>query len=73
MRQPIASPTRATTPAPITWVSRSAIVRAVSTAARDIGSERKRSIRPVSMSLTIATAVPGAVCASDMPSIPLIR
>ena len=49
------------------------MVRAVSTAARDIGSDRKRSIRPVSISLTIATAVPGAVCASVMPSIPLIR
>ena len=49
------------------------MVRAVSTAARDIGSDLKRSMRPVSMSLTTATAVPGAVCARLMPSMPPIR
>jgi len=45
----------------------------VSTAARDIGSDLNRSISPVSMSLTTATAVPGAVCARPMPSIPPIK
>ena len=49
------------------------MVRAVSTAARDIGSDRNRSISPVSMSLTTATAVPGAVWARVMPSMPPMR
>jgi len=49
------------------------MVRAVSTAARDMGSDRNRSISPVDMSVTTATAVPGAVCARPMPSMPPIR
>jgi len=72
-RQPMARPTAATTSAPRAWVSRSATVRPASTAARDIGSDRKRSISPVLMSVTRATAVPGAVPAMPMPSMPPIR
>jgi len=72
-RQPMARPTPATTTAPIIWVSNSAIDRAASTAQRDMGSERNLSISPVDMSVTIATATPGAVWARPIPSIPPIR
>jgi hypothetical protein len=72
-RQPMARPTPATTTAPIIWVSSSATDRAASTAQRDMGSERNLSISPVDMSVTCATATPGAVWARPIPSIPPIR
>ncbi len=55
------------------WVSSSAIERAVSTAQRDIGSDLNLSMSPVDMSVTSATATPGAVCARPIPSMPPIR
>ena len=69
----MARPTQTTTAAPISWVSSSANERATSTAHRDIGSDRNRSISPVDMSVTSATATPGAVWARPMPSMPPIR
>jgi hypothetical protein len=60
-RQPMARPTQTTMTAPIIWVSSSATDRAASTAQRDMGSERILSISPVDMSVTSATATPGAV------------
>ena len=48
-------------------------MRPASTAARDIGSDRNLSIRPVDMSVDSPTAVPGALPAIVMPNIPLIR
>jgi hypothetical protein len=72
-RQPTARPVTASTQMPIICVPRSARVRPASTAARDIGSDRNRSISPVDMSVTSPTAVPGAVPAIVIPNIPLIR
>ena len=54
-------------------VTMSLTVRPASTAARDIGSDRKRSISPLDMSVVSPTAVPGALPAMVMPNMPLIR
>ena len=72
-RQPMARPTHTTTAAPMSWVSSSAMERATSRAQRDMGSDRNRSMSPVDMSVTWATATPGAVWARPMPSIPPMR
>jgi hypothetical protein len=69
----MARPTQTTTAAPMSWVSSSAIDRATSTAQRDMGSDLNRSTIPVDMSVTSATATPGAVWARPIPSIPPIR
>ena len=56
-RNPTAYPTASITAIWITFVTTSASVRPVSTAARDIGSERNRSINPFRRSSARPSAV----------------
>ena len=72
-RQPTASPASTVTVAPSKVVRRSATVRPTMTAARDIGSERKRSMRPVDRSTAIPMAAPWAVPPMLTAKMPAIR
>ena len=54
----------------MSWVSRSRSAARPARADRDMGSDRKRSISPVVMSVTEATAVPGAVIGQPHPEHP---
>ena len=72
-RKPTAKPTPSITASCTTFVAPSASVRPVSTAARDIGRERKRSIRPFFRSSESPRAVTKPPKVIDWTMIPGIR
>jgi hypothetical protein len=73
MPQPTAKPVTVSTMMAMTSVRRSASTRPERTAERAIGSDRKRSMRPVAMSVETPTAVPWAVPTRAIPNMPPMR
>jgi hypothetical protein len=68
--KPMSSPVRISTVIPMRFVTTSESVRPASTAARDIGSDRKRSMSPLRRSSDSPSAVakpPNAMFCTTMP------